>query len=92
MHGLPLPPIAADSIDRAILFGIFAAGFLFGTFGLLENVRIAALFVPPEIIGRGLAAEVAVNALIIHVKLATRVDLVFVRYISHKDALFRAKI
>jgi len=55
-----------------------------GEAGLLEDKGKTAVVVPLEIAGRGFAAKVAVNALVVHVILARHVVGIFIRYISHK--------
>ena len=79
-----LGAVVADGLDRAAFFGFLAAGFFFRGFRLLEDIRIPAVLVPFEIIGRRFAAEIAIDALIIHVILARGVFRIFVCYISHK--------
>jgi hypothetical protein len=79
--------VIPDRLDRAAFFGLSAAGFFFGIFGLLVNERIAAVIVAFEIIRRGFTTEIAVNALIIDVEFAAGIFRVSVRNVSHKVVL-----
>jgi len=45
---------------------------------------MAAVVVPLEVGWRGLAAQIAIDALIIDIKLSFNVFSVFVSYVSHK--------
>ena len=75
--------VATDGFDRAAFHGFFAERFFFWTLRLLVNVRMAAVVVPFKIRRRSLAAEVAVDALIVDVKLSFDIFGVFVSDISH---------
>jgi hypothetical protein len=61
-----------------------------GRFRLFVNERVTAVFVAFEIVRRGFATEVAVNALIVHVEFAGNVFGVSVRDVCHRY-LFRLK-
>src|SRR5260221_453457 len=63
----PLSAVIANGLDRAALLGFSAAGFFFRRLGLLIDVGVTAVFIALEIVRRGFAAQVAINALIIHV-------------------------
>src|ERR1700677_643079 len=69
--------VAADRLDRAAFHGFFAEVFFIGAFWLLEDVGVASVVVSCEICGRGFAAEVAVDALVVHVKFSSHVFRVF---------------
>src|SRR5215471_6216936 len=75
--------VVADGFDRTTFHCLFAEGFLFWTFGLFVNVGMAAVVVPFEIGRRGLAAEVAVDALLIDIKGSRRILRVFVCRVRH---------
>jgi len=81
--GTVLTAVVANRFDRATFFGFLAAGFLFGRFGLLINEGVTAIFIAFEIIGSGLPAEIAINALIINVIFAGHIFRVSVCYICH---------
>jgi hypothetical protein len=84
-RGIPgLSPVIADSFDRAAFLGFLATGFFFRRAGLLEDVRVAAVLVSLEVIGRGLAAEIAIYALIVNVVFARDVLRIFISSVSHK--------
>jgi hypothetical protein len=98
MHnrGLPGPftkllAVIANSLDRATFFGLSAACFFFGIFGLLIHEGIAAVVVAFEIIGGRFATEIAVNALIVDVEFAAGIFGVSVRNVSHK-VLFSCQV
>jgi len=81
--------VVADGLDRAAFHGFLAARLLFGGRGLLFDVGIAAVVIAGEIVRRRLASQVAVNALVVHVKLAGGVFSVAVCNISHKFSAMR---
>ena len=79
------------SLGLVWLFAVFADGFhgaafhrfaaedcLSFIFGLFEHERMAVVIVAFEVCGSGLAAEVAVDALVVHVEQALHVLLVSV--------------
>jgi hypothetical protein len=78
-----LNAIVADCFHRASLLGFLAKRFLLGSGGLLENVGIPAVVVASKVRGRGFAAQVAINALIVHVIFSGRILGVSVCNISH---------
>jgi hypothetical protein len=59
-----------------------------GVVGCLNTIGVAAVVAAPEISGCGFPAQVAVNALVIDVKLAGHVFRVFIRNVGHR-ILFR---
>src|SRR5262249_38828954 len=79
-----LRAVVADGFDRAAFLGFLAPGFLLWRFGLLVNVRITAVLIALKVIRRRFAAQVAVNALVVHVVFSGYVDFVFVCQVSHK--------
>ena len=81
-----LAAVVAYSFDRATFFGFFAAGFFFGGLGLFEHVGVTAVIIPLEIVRSGLAAQIAIDALVIDVIFAAGVFGVSVRCVSHKFA------
>ena len=80
---LPLSAIVANGFDGTAFLGLFAARFLVGRGGLLIDEGVAAVFVALEIVRGRLAAQVAVNALVVHVEFAGDVFGVFVCSVSH---------
>jgi len=81
---LQLWPVVADGFDRAAFLGFFAASFFFGILRLLIDKGVTAVVIAFEIIRRGFAAEIAINALVIHVILAGDVLRIPVCDVSHK--------
>jgi hypothetical protein len=75
--------IAADGFYGAAFLRFFAESFFLGTFGLFVDVRMAAVVVAFVIRGRGFAAEIAVDALVIDIKLPRYVFRIFIRCVSH---------
>jgi len=65
--------VIADGLNRAAFHGFLATRFSSGDAGCLLNVGITAVIAAGEVVGRGFAAQVAINALIINVKLADNV-------------------
>ena len=75
--------VVADRFDWAAFHRFFAKTFFVGRLRLLVNVRVAAVIVPLEIGGGGLAAQIAIDALIIDVESAWYVFWVFIRCVGH---------
>jgi hypothetical protein len=75
--------IVTDGFDGATFHGLFALGLLFRAPRLLEDVGITAIVAASEITGRSFTAEIAINALIVHVKFAGYIFFVFIRLNSH---------
>jgi hypothetical protein len=75
--------VATNGFDRASGESFFAERTLVIRLGLLVNVGVAAVIVALEVGWRGLAAQVTVNALIIHVVRAYDVLGVFVCGVGH---------
>ena len=84
-----LRPVVADGFDRAAFLGFLTTRFLLWIFRLLVNKRVAAVLVAFEIVRRGFAAQVAIDALIVDVIFSARIFRIFICYISHKMNLFR---
>jgi hypothetical protein len=80
-----LGAVIADRFDRATFLGFLAQRFLLRSLRLLEDERVAAVFVPGEIARRRFTAEIAVDALVIDVKLSRDVLGIFVCNVSHKS-------
>jgi hypothetical protein len=76
--------VITNRFDRAAFFGFLAARFLFRRSGLLVNEGVAAVVIAFEIIRSGFAAEIAVNALVVHVVFAGDIFRIFVCNVSHK--------
>ena len=85
-HGVSggLGAVVADGLDRTAFLGFLAAAFFFRRRRLFEDERVSAVFVAFEIVRRRLAAQVAVNALVVHVVFARDVFGIFVCHVSHK--------
>ena len=82
-----LRAVVANGFDGAAFLGFLASRLFVRIFGLLVNERIAAVVVSLEIVGGSFAAEIAVNALIVHVVFAGRVFGIFICNVSHKIIL-----
>jgi hypothetical protein len=72
-------PVTANRFDWTAFHRFFAETFFVGRLRLLVHVGMTAVIVPFEIGGRGFAAQIAVDALIIDVEFARYVLGVFVR-------------
>ena len=82
---LGLCSIITDGLNRTAFFGFLAPCFFFGRRRLLENVRVTAVLIALEIVGRGFAAQIAIYALVINVVFARNVLWIFVSSVSHKN-------
>ena len=78
-----LSSILPDRLDRTVVHRVFAERLFFRRLGLLEDVRETLLVVAREIRGRGLAAEVAVDALGVDVETTLRLSGNFIVRIGH---------
>jgi hypothetical protein len=91
---MTLGSVIADGFNGAAFFGFFATGFFFGRGRLFINKRIAAVVVAFEIIRRGLAAQIAINALVVHVVFARDIFGIFICNVCHTnlnyDSIFQA--
>ncbi len=90
-HGLVKPlwnrellPVVADCLNRAAFLGFLAARFFFGGFRLLEDIAEATVFIALEIVRRGFAAQIAINALVVYVIFSRNIFRIFICNISHK--------
>jgi hypothetical protein len=78
-----LTAIAADSFHGAPFHRFFAKGFLVPAFRLFVDVRVTTVVVAGKI-GRGcLSAKIAIDALIIHVKLPAHILRILICNVSH---------
>src|SRR6202022_4550187 len=75
--------IVADGVDRTSFHGFLAKRLLLRGGRLLKHIGLAAVVAAREISGCGFPAQVAVNALVIAVKLSGRVFRVFIRNVGH---------
>jgi hypothetical protein len=80
-----LLPVVADGLDGAAFHGFLAESLLFGILRLLVNVGVTSVIVALEIGRGGLAAEIAVDALVVAVIGAGHIFGILVGYISHSD-------
>jgi hypothetical protein len=76
--------IVADGFDRTSFHGFLAKGLLLRGGRLLKHIGVAAVVAAREISGCGFPAKVAVNALVIDVKLSGHVFRVFIRNVGHR--------
>ena len=60
-------PVVTNGLDRALLHGVPHVGFLFLVFGLLAHVGVTFVLVTREVIGGRLPAQIAVDAVAVHV-------------------------
>ena len=82
-----LSPVVANGFDRTALFGFFAACFFVWRRRLFIDERVSAVVVAFEIVRRRLAAQVAVNALVVHVVFARDIFGIAICSVSHKISL-----
>src|SRR2546423_2550713 len=80
---LQLSAVGADRFDRAAFHGFLAKRFFLGALRLLVNEGVAAVVVALVIGGRGFAAKIAIDALIVDVVGTGNVLRVFVCGIGH---------
>src|SRR5262249_34545175 len=73
----------ADCLDGTAFHRFLAETFFLRGFRLLVHVGVAPIIIPFEIRGSGLAAQIAVDALIIDIEFARYVLGVFVRCVGH---------
>ena len=76
--------IVADGFDRTSFHGFLAKRLLLRGGRLLKHIGVAAVVAAHEISGCGFPAQVAVNALVIDVKLSGHVFRVFIRNVGHR--------
>jgi len=79
-----LAAVVADGFHRAAFHGFLAKLFLIRRFGLLVDVRVAAIIVAAKVARSGFAAEIAVDTLIIDIEFARKVFGIAVCDVCHK--------
>src|ERR1700747_2419137 len=79
--------IVADGFDWTSLHSFLAKRLLLRGGRLLKHIGVAAVVAAREISGCGFPAQVAVNALVIDVKLSGHVFRVFIRNVGHSYSL-----
>src|SRR5260370_24489146 len=77
--------IVADGFDRTSFHGFLAKLLLLRGGRLLKHIGVAAVVAAREISGCGFPAQVAVNALVIDVKLSGHAFSVFIRNVDHQN-------
>jgi hypothetical protein len=76
--------VFADGIDGATFEGFHALIDFFLTLRLLENVAVTAVILTDKVLGGGLAAEIAIDALRVYVEFAGYAFGALVVLISHR--------
>ena|ERR1051325_2315742 len=87
-----LGAVIADGFHRTPFHGLFALGLFLGGLGLFVNVGVAAVIVAGVVVWGRLAAEIAIDALIIDVILAGDVFGISIRDVSHKNRNFELSL
>jgi hypothetical protein len=82
--GLKPSTIVANGLDGTAFLSFLALGLFLGRCGLLGDVSVTAILVASEIVGGRFAAQVAINALVVHEKFARHVFRIFICDVSHK--------
>src|SRR6185503_21131446 len=80
-----LLPVIANGFDRTAFHGFLALRLFVGARRLLENVGITTVVIAGEVGGSGFAAEIAVDALVVHVIFAAGIFRISICNISHKS-------
>src|SRR5205823_3599421 len=80
--------VIADGFHWAPLHRFFTQTFLLRVLRLLVNVRVTTIIVARKIRWRRLATKVAIDALIIHVKLASHILWILVCNVSHNSLCY----
>ena len=75
--------IAADGFHRTTFHRLFAERFFVRTLRLLVDIRVTAVIVARKICRRRLSAKIAINALIIYVKLPSHILRILICNVSH---------
>ena len=75
--------LVPDRLDRAVLHRLVALGQLLGGLRLLVDIAVTTIVIALEIRRSGFAAQIAVDALVIHEKFSLNVVAVFVCYVCH---------
>jgi hypothetical protein len=83
-----LAAVIANGFDGTTFHRFFAKGLFLWRFRLFINVGMAAVVVALEIRGRGFAAQIAIDALVVDVELSGNVLGVFICYVSHDLPFF----
>src|SRR6202165_3824181 len=78
--------IVADGFNRTSFHGFLAKGLLLRGGRWLKHIGVAAVVATREINGCGFPTQVAVNALVIDVKLSGHVFRVFIRNVGHRSS------
>src|SRR5207248_785509 len=76
-------PVVSDRFDRAAFHCFLATSFFLGILRLFVNVGMPSVIVAFEIRGRRFAAEIAINALLVDVKLSGSILRIFVCRVGH---------
>jgi hypothetical protein len=76
--------VVTDGFDGAAFLGFLAARLFVRAGRLFIDERVAAVVIPLEIVRGRFAAQVAVNALVVHVVFARHVHGIFVCSVCHK--------
>ena len=87
---LGLGRLVSNGLHRASFHRLFARSFLFGTARLFKDVAVATVIEAGEILRGSLAAQIAVNALIVHKEAASDILFVTICDISHSESLLLA--
>ncbi len=75
--------VIADRFDRATFHGFLAELLFFRSFGLLIDVGVTAIVVTGEVGRSGFPAQIAVDALVIDIKLTLNIFNVAIRDVCH---------
>ena len=76
--------VVPDRFDRASFHRLAAEVFFLRRGGLLENVGITPVVAAREVGRSSLTAQIAVDALVIHVELPRHVLWIFIRNVGHR--------
>jgi hypothetical protein len=79
--------VIANRFNRTAFLGFFATGFFVRGGRLFVDEGIAAIVIAFEIVRGGFAAEIAVDALVVHVIFTGNVFRIFVCDVSHKNKI-----
>ena len=79
--------VVSDSLDRAAIHRFLGERLLFGSLRLFVDIAVTAIVIALEIRRSGFAAQIAVDALVIHEKFSLNVVAVFVCYVCHIDLM-----